>query len=107
IQGIAVHIGSQLTSLAPFRRAFETIGSLIGELRAAGHAIAVADLGGGLGVAYEPSASAPPGPDEYGAMIAEITKHWDVRLIFEPGRFLVANAGVLLTEGMRTKPGSG
>lgn len=106
LQGVAVHIGSQLTSLAPFRRAFEMIGALIGELRAAGHEITVADLGGGLGVAYDAGKSPlPPTPADYGAMVAEVTRGWNTRLIFEPGRFLVAAAGVLLTEVIRVKPG--
>ena len=105
LQGVAVHIGSQLTSLAPFEQAFAAIGKLIGELRAAGHEIAVADLGGGLGVPYDPSAAAPPSPADYAAMVTRVTERWGVRLVFEPGRFLVANAGVLLTEVIRTKPG--
>jgi diaminopimelate decarboxylase len=106
MQGIAVHIGSQLTSLAPFEEAFARVGALIAQLRAAGHGITLADLGGGLGVRYDPSAPAPPGPAEYGAMVERLTRGWNVRLVFEPGRFLVANAGVLLTEVIRLKPGA-
>jgi diaminopimelate decarboxylase len=106
MQGIAVHIGSQLTSLAPFEEAFARVGALIAQLRAAGHDITLADLGGGLGVRYDPSAPAPPGPAEYGAMVERLTRGWNVRLVFEPGRFLVANAGVLLTEVIRLKPGA-
>jgi len=106
LQGVAVHIGSQLTSLAPFEQAFAAIGKLIGELRAAGHEISVADLGGGLGVPYDPSAAVPPSPADYAAMVRRVTEGWGVRLVFEPGRFLVANAGVLLTEVIRVKPGA-
>jgi len=106
LQGVAVHIGSQLTSLDPFERAFASVGQLIAELRAAGHDIRLADLGGGLGVPYDPAAASPPSPADYGAMVNRVTRDWDVRLIFEPGRFLVANAGVLLTQVIRTKPGA-
>ena len=106
LQGVAVHIGSQLTSLEPFERAFTAVGELIAELRRAGHSITTADLGGGLGVPYDPAAKPPPDPADYGAMVAGVTRDWDVRLVFEPGRFLVANAGVLLTEVIRMKPGA-
>jgi diaminopimelate decarboxylase len=106
VQGIAVHIGSQLTSLAPLRSAFEKVGALLATLRAAGHAITVADLGGGLGVPYDPEQVPPPSPAAYGEMVREVTKDWGVRLVFEPGRLIVANAGVLLTRVIRVKPGS-
>ncbi len=105
IQGVAVHIGSQLTSLAPFERAFRAVGALIRELRQAGHDIALADLGGGLGVPYDPALPAPPSPSEYGDMVRRATGDWGVRLVFEPGRLVVATAGVLLTEVIRVKPG--
>ncbi len=104
--GIAVHIGSQLTDLAPLERAFERIGQLIAELRAAGHPVHRADLGGGLGVPYDADQPAPPTPEAYGAMVARVTEGWDVRLIFEPGRALVGNAGVLLTRVIRVKAGA-
>ena len=103
--GVAVHIGSQLTDLAPSRAAFARIGTLIGELRAAGHTIATADLGGGLGVPYNPALPAPPSPAEYGAMVREVTQGWKARLIFEPGRVIVGNAGILLTRVVRVKEG--
>jgi len=106
IQAVTVHIGSQLTDLAPLRRAFEKVGALIGELRAAGHDIRIADLGGGLGVPYDPALPEPPLPAAYGKMVAEVTRDWGVRLVFEPGRLIVANAGVLLTEVIRVKPGA-
>ena len=106
IQGIAVHIGSQLTSLDPLERAFGRVGQLIGELRSAGHVITVADLGGGLGVPYDPELPAPPTPADYGAMVARVTRDWNARLVFEPGRLLVGNAGVLLSRVIRIKPGA-
>jgi diaminopimelate decarboxylase len=105
LAGVAVHIGSQLTRLAPLEAAFERLGALIRELRAAGHEIGTADLGGGLGLAYDPDAPAPPTPADYGAMVARATKGWGTRLIFEPGRLLVGDAGVLLTRVIRIKPG--
>lgn len=105
VRGVAVHIGSQLTDLGPSRAAFEKIGLLIADLRAAGHAIVTADLGGGLGVPYDPAKPVPPLPSAYGAMVAEVTKGWNVRLVFEPGRVIVGNAGVLLSRVIRVKPG--
>ncbi|MEO6582194.1 MAG: diaminopimelate decarboxylase [Sphingomicrobium sp.] len=105
IKGVAVHIGSQLTSLEPLESAFHGLGHLIEALRAAGHAITTADLGGGLGVSYDPSIQAPPNAGEYAAMVRRVTQGWGVRLIFEPGRLIVGNAGVLLTEVIRVKNG--
>jgi len=102
---VAVHIGSQLTDLAPMRAAFERVGLLIQELRATGHDILRADLGGGLGVPYNPAVPAPPIPADYGAMVAEVTRDWDVRLMFEPGRVIVGNAGIMLTRVIRVKEG--
>jgi diaminopimelate decarboxylase len=105
VQGVAVHIGSQLTSLAPSRAAFERVGTLIAALRAAGHVITTADLGGGLGVPYNPAVPVPPSPADYGAMVQEVTQGWNVRLIFEPGRVIVGNAGVLIARVIRVKEG--
>ena len=106
VQGVAVHIGSQLTSLEPLELAFTRVGELIIALRGAGHVIEVADLGGGLGVPYDPDLPPPPGPDDYGAMVRRVTDGWGVRLVFEPGRLLVGNAGVLLSRVIRVKPGA-
>jgi diaminopimelate decarboxylase len=106
VQGVAVHIGSQLTSLDPLERAFTHVGELIAQLRGAGHAIMVADLGGGLGVPYDPDQPPPPSPEEYGAMVRRITDGWNTRLVFEPGRLIVGNSGVLLSRVIRVKPGA-
>jgi diaminopimelate decarboxylase len=105
VQGVAVHIGSQLTSLAPLESAFTKVGELIAALRAQGHEIAVADLGGGLGVPYDPGEEPPPLPMAYGEMVRRVAGGWGVRLVFEPGRLIAGNAGVLLTRVIRTKPG--
>ena len=105
LQGVAVHIGSQLTDLAPLEAAFRKVGDLIAALRAQGHVITHADLGGGLGVPYDRGMPAPPTPEAYGAMVTRVAKGWNVRLIFEPGRMIVANAGVLLSRVIRVKPG--
>lgn len=105
MRGIAVHIGSQLTSLDPLEAAFERLGRLIADLRAAGHSITHVDLGGGLGVSYKPEDN-PPSMAAYGAMVARVTKDWDVTLMFEPGRVIAGNTGVLLTEVLWVKPGA-
>ena len=107
VLGVAVHIGSQLTDLAPLERAFARIGDLIAALREVGHDIRTADLGGGLGVPYDRRDAPPPSPADYGAMVARATRGWDARLIFEPGRLIVANAGVLLSRVIRVKRGAG
>ena len=106
VQGVAVHIGSQLTDLKPLEAAFVKVGALIASLREAGHDIRTADLGGGLGVPYDPSQPLPPSPAEYGAMVTRVTQGWEVRLMFEPGRLIVGNAGVLLSQVVRVKQGA-
>ncbi len=105
MRGIAVHIGSQLSSLEPLETAFEKVGALIAELRSAGLKVTHADLGGGLGVPYKAD-EVMPTPADYGAMVARVTKHWDVALSFEPGRVIAGNAGVLLTRVIRVKRSS-
>lgn len=104
MRGIALHIGSQLFDLSPLESAYGKIGALVAGLRAAGHVIDRVDLGGGLGVPYE-RGKVPPSPADYGAMVARATKGWDVTLMFEPGRVIVGNAGVLLTRVIWVKPG--
>lgn len=106
VQGVAVHIGSQLTDLTPLEAAFTKVGALIEQLRAAGHAIRTADLGGGLGVPYDPSQPVPPLPAVYGEMVTRVTQGWNVRLMFEPGRVIVGNAGALLSRVVRVKQGA-
>ena len=104
LRGLALHIGSQLADLDPFRAAFEKTGDLIKRLRAAGLGVTHVDLGGGLGVPYK-AGETFPSPAEYGAMVAEVTRDWDVTLMFEPGRVIAGNAGVLLTRVIRVKRG--
>lgn len=105
VVGVDVHIGSQITELAPFEAAFTRVTDLIARLRADGHAIARADLGGGLGVPYRLDNTPPPEPDAYGALIARLTKGLDLQLILEPGRLIVANAGILVSQVIYVKPG--
>lgn len=104
LHGVAIHIGSQLGDLAPLERAYASVGRLIAQLRGAGHAISHVDLGGGLGVPYR-AGEELPSPADYGAMVARATKGWDVELMFEPGRVIAGNAGVLLTKVLWIKPG--
>jgi diaminopimelate decarboxylase len=104
MRGLALHIGSQIFDLAPIERAYAKVGALAMELRAAGHIIDRVDLGGGLGVPYERD-QVPPSPAVYGEMVARVTKDWDVTLMFEPGRVIAGNAGVLLTRVIWVKPG--
>lgn len=104
MRGVALHIGSQLFDLAPLEAAYVRIGQLVADLRAMGHDIDRVDLGGGLGVPYKASEN-PPSPADYGQMVAKVTRGWDVTLMFEPGRVIVGNAGVLLTRVIWVKPG--
>ena len=104
MRGVALHIGSALPTIDPLEEAFVRMGRLVGDLRAAGQTVTHVDLGGGLGVAYRPS-DVMPTPQEYGAMVARVSNKWDVTLMFEPGRVIVGNAGVLLTTVIRVKPG--
>ena len=105
MRGLAVHIGSQLASLEPLEAAFVKMGSLLAELRALGLSVTHMDLGGGLGVPYK-AGEVFPSPAEYGAMVARVAGDWDVTLMFEPGRVICGNAGVLLTRVIRVKRSS-
>lgn len=105
IAGIDVHIGSQITDLAPFEAAFARIVELARLLRAEGHSIARLDLGGGLGVPYAKDNSPPPEPAAYGALAERLTRGLGVTLIFEPGRLIAANAGVLVARVVYVKQG--
>ncbi len=96
IQGIDVHIGSQITELAPFAEAFARITDLVRRLREDGIAIATVDLGGGLGVPYARAGDAPPEPASYGALVRRLVGDLGCRVIVEPGRLIAANAGVLV-----------
>ncbi|MFO1242975.1 MAG: diaminopimelate decarboxylase [Rickettsiales bacterium] len=102
-RGVSVHIGSQLTSLDPFEQAFRAVRAFIEELRAAGHNIETIDLGGGLGVPYKQDASAPPLPSAYGAMVSEVMKGLEGTFLFEPGRLIAGNAGILVTKVIYVK----
>lgn len=104
MKGVAIHIGSQLFDLSKLEAAYARVGTLLADLRAAGHVIDKIDLGGGMGVAYRPEDN-PPYPPAYGAMVERATKGWDVELMFEPGRVIAGNAGVLLTQVIWVKPG--
>ena len=104
MRGLAIHIGSQLSSLEPLETAFGKIGALLRQLRGSGLTVSHIDLGGGLGVPYK-AGEVLPTPAEYGEMIARITRDWDVKLSFEPGRVIAGNAGVLLTRIIRVKRG--
>lgn len=100
--GVACHIGSQITDLAPFEAAFRRMRGLVESLRAEGLSVERLDLGGGLGVPYfnQPD---PPGPEAYAAMVARVMAGLpDIRLAFEPGRVIAANAGVLLASVIHT-----
>jgi diaminopimelate decarboxylase len=105
IVGIDVHIGSQIAELAPFDAAFKRVMELVHELRGHGHTISRIDLGGGLGVPYRKDNAPPPEPDAYGALIARVTKDIGAKLIFEPGRLIAANAGVLVSRVIYVKRG--
>ena len=106
MRGIALHIGSQLTSLDPLEAAFTKVGTLIDNIRSGGVELTHVDLGGGLGVNYRAEDN-PPSPADYGDMVARVTKNWGVQLMFEPGRVIAGNAGVLVTRVIRVKPGGG
>jgi diaminopimelate decarboxylase len=105
--GIDVHIGSQLTDLEPFRLAYEKVKDLTLRLRAEGHDIRRLDLGGGLGIPYERSNSAPPLPTEYGALIREVVGDLGVEVEIEPGRLIAGNAGILVASVIYVKEGEG
>ena len=105
VVGVDVHLGSQITDMAPFEKAFTQVAELITVLRADGHQISRADLGGGLGVPYRSDDAPPPEPDAYGRLVAKVTKGLEVQLIFEPGRLIAANAGILVGRTIYVKSG--
>ena len=103
--GIDVHIGSQLTDLEPFEQAYLKVADLTLRLRAAGHNIRRLDLGGGLGIPYERTNSAPPLPADYGALIKRTVGHLGCEIEIEPGRLISGNAGVLVSQVIYVKQG--
>jgi diaminopimelate decarboxylase len=106
VAGVDMHIGSQITELAPFEQAIARLVEFVGELRRDGHAIRHVDVGGGLGIPYRDAHKAPPLPVDYADMVKRLTRGIDARLIFEPGRLIVGNAGVLLTRVIYVKQGA-
>ena len=104
LDGLHVHIGSQLLDLAPFREALARVAMFWRELQDAGHAIACIDVGGGLGVRYRDE-DRPPSAADYAGVVREALAEFDGRILLEPGRWLVAEAGVLLARVIRVKPG--
>ncbi|WP_347139530.1 diaminopimelate decarboxylase [Paracoccus sp. SSK6] len=107
VVGVDVHIGSQLTDLEPYRAAYAKVADLTRTLRADGHAITRLDLGGGLGIPYRRDNNAPPLPIEYGAVIRETVGDLGCEIEIEPGRNIVGNAGILLSEVIYVKEGEG
>jgi len=107
VVGVDVHIGSQLTELAPFADAFAKVAALVGALRAQGHAIRRIDLGGGLGIPYVRSNDAPPPPFDYGAMVRETVGGLGAEIVIEPGRLIAGNAGLLVASVIYLKRGEG
>lgn len=105
--GIDVHIGSQLTDLAPYELAYQKVAELTEQLRADGHSIKRLDLGGGLGIPYARSNEAPPLPSDYGALIKKTVGHLDCEIEIEPGRLIAGNAGILVSRVIYVKQGEG
>ena len=105
VAGVDMHIGSQITDLDPFGNAFALLADFVRELRADGHTISHVDLGGGLGIPYRDDNEPPPLPDAYAAVVKQATRDLGCRLIFEPGRLIVGNAGILVTRVLFVKHG--
>ena len=105
IAGVDMHIGSQITELKPFDDAFSLLADLVRALRADGHSISHVDLGGGLGIPYREDNAPPPSPQAYAEVVKRATRDLDCMLVFEPGRLMVGNAGILLTRVLYVKRG--
>jgi diaminopimelate decarboxylase len=105
VVGVDMHIGSQITHLDPFDNAFTLLAEFVLTLRGDGHTISHVDLGGGLGIPYLDDNEPPPHPDDYAKMVKRATRDLDCRLIFEPGRLIVGNAGILVTRVLFVKRG--
>ena len=104
--GVHMHIGSQITELGPFRNAFALLRELVGTLRAAGFDIDFVNLGGGLGIPYRHDRPAPPQPGDYARLVAEEVGGLGLRLLFEPGRMIAGNAGILVSRVLYVKRGA-
>jgi diaminopimelate decarboxylase len=105
VTGVDMHIGSQITDLGPLGDAFKVLVDFVGVLRADGHTISHIDFGGGLGIPYHADREAPPEPKAYAEVVKRATKGLDCTLLFEPGRLLVGNAGILVTRVLYMKSG--
>ena len=105
VAGVDMHIGSQITELDPFGNAFALLAEFVRVLRSDGHTISDVDLGGGLGIPYRDDNEPPPHPEAYAAVVKRATRDLDCQLIFEPGRLLVGNAGILVTRVLFVKHG--
>jgi diaminopimelate decarboxylase len=105
VTGADMHIGSQITDLSRMETAFRILAEFVQELRADGHNIAHIDFGGGLGIPYYRDREAPPAPDAYAAMVKRVTHNLGCTLMFEPGRMIVGNAGILVTRVIYVKHG--
>jgi diaminopimelate decarboxylase len=105
VAGVDMHIGSQITELSPFDDAFALLSDFVRELRSDGHTISHVDLGGGLGIPYREDNDPPPDPSAYADVVKRATRGLDCRLIFEPGRLIVGNAGILVTRVLYNKRG--
>ena len=105
VVGIDVHIGSQLTDLAPFELAYTKVADLTEQLRTDGHEIIRLDLGGGLGIPYARSNEVPPLPSDYGALVARTVGHLGCEIEIEPGRLISGNAGILVSSVIYEKQG--
>jgi len=105
VTGVDMHIGSQITELSPFDDAFALLSDFVRELRADGHTISHVDLGGGLGIPYREDNEPPPDPSAYAQVVKRATRGLDCKLIFEPGRLIVGNAGILVTRVLYLKRG--
>jgi diaminopimelate decarboxylase len=101
--GVDVHIGSQLTDLAPYEEAFRRVAALVTDLRAQGHDIRRVDLGGGLGIPYHPDDPEPPHPELYADMIRRVIGPLECEILLEPGRLIAGNAGVLVSRVIYVK----
>jgi diaminopimelate decarboxylase len=107
VTGVDMHIGSQITDMQPFDDAFALLADFVRELRSDGHAIDHIDLGGGLGIPYRYDNDPPPHPERYAQIVARRTRELGCKIVFEPGRLIVGNAGVLVTSVIYVKHGDG